>query len=378
MHSLVVSRNVLDPVSSKLRGILRALVQCPGPDASTFEKAEQALLETPAELVVVVLSPVADADLETLRKLRRACAGHVLAVGPIADSKFILRALQSGADHYVDESELGTEVAAALSRLQIKQEALAPSGRLLTILASSGGSGASTLAANIAAVLAKEQQRCALFDLNPGRGDLASLLDLKPQFTIADLCLNVARLDQAMFEKLLVRHESGVYLLGAPQMFGAIRSVTAQGVSQALRLARSYFPYVVVDLEDCFHEEQIATLRQATRILLVCRLDFTSLRNARRILEHFQEVEIPRDRARLVINRFGQPNELPVAEAEKALGEKLGHFIPDDPKTINGANNAGIPAVLQAPNSKIAQSIVQLARTVVERRRGDVAAPTAR
>jgi pilus assembly protein CpaE len=103
--------------------------------------------------------------------------------------------------------------------------------------------------------------------------------------------------------------------------------------------------------------------------MLVARLDFTSLRNARRILEHFQDLDVPRERVRVVINRHGQANELPVDEAEEALGEKLAHFIPDDPKTVNGANNAGLPVVLRAPKMKVAQAISQLARTVLERRR---------
>jgi pilus assembly protein CpaE len=190
---------------------------------------------------------------------------------------------------------------------------------------------------------------------------------LKPQFTLADLCLNVSRLDRAMFEKMLVRHSSGVHLLASPQVFGNARVVTSQGVSHALTMARKLFAHVVVDLEDCFHEEQIVTLRQAASILLVFRLDFTSLRNARRILEQLKDLEIPRVRVRLVANRHGTPYELPLIEAEQALGEKLVHFIPDDPKSLNRANNAGIPVVLKNPTAKVSRSMAALAKIVFNR-----------
>ena len=64
----------------------------------------------------------------------------------------------------------------------------APEGRTITVLAASGGSGASTLAANLAVVLALECQRCVLVDLKPGVGDLlAGFFDLKPKHTLADL-----------------------------------------------------------------------------------------------------------------------------------------------------------------------------------------------
>jgi pilus assembly protein CpaE len=222
-----------------------------------------------------------------------------------------------------------------------------------------------------ARVLAGEHRRCCLFDLKPGRGDLAALLDLKPAFHLADLCLNVTRLDRAMFEKLLTPHDSGVHLLASPQVFGEMRQVTTQGVAQALAMARRVFGHVVADLEDCFHEEQLLTLRQATVVLLVSRLDFTSLRNVRRILDHLDGAGVGRDRVRLVVNRHGQANELPSQDAEEALGGKLAYFVPDDPKTINGANNTGIPAVLKSPSAKVCQSIVQLTRTILDRRRAE-------
>jgi pilus assembly protein CpaE len=241
------------------------------------------------------------------------------------------------------------------------------------VLACSGGSGASTLAVNVAAALAREHQRCALLDLKPGRGDLAALLDLRPAFTLADLCVNAARLDRAMFEKLLTPHPSGVHLLASPQAFDGLRLITAQGVGQALDLARKLFPHVVVDVEDCFHEEQVLTLRQAAVVLLVARLDFTSLRNARRILAHAHELGVPPDRLRLVANRHGQPGELAVDEAEEALGMKIAHFVPDDPKAVNHANNAGVPVVLKAPAARVSQRIAQAARLAVERRRGEPA-----
>ena len=121
---------------------------------------------------------------------------------------------------------------------------------------------------------------------------------------------------------------------------------------------------VVVDLDDCFHEEQVQALRQSGVILFVLRLDFTSLRNAQRILAQLEQMEIPREHFRLVVNRYGQAKELPPAKVEEALGMKIAHYIPDDPKTINWANNTGHPAVLEAPSAKVSRSLTVLARSV--------------
>src|SRR5581483_10356762 len=99
-------------------------------------------------------------------------------------------------------------------------------GQVIGLLGASGGSGSSTLAVNLAGVLARDLDRCALIDLKPGAGDLAALLDVKPTHNLADLCLNVGRMDRAMFESALVPHTSGVHLLAPPLMYEDIRLVT--------------------------------------------------------------------------------------------------------------------------------------------------------
>jgi pilus assembly protein CpaE len=371
MRTLVVSNNGLDPVSTRLRGVLRTRVDMEGPTVARYEDVEKCLTQGEADMFVVALSPDPERGLEALRRLRRSTAGYVLAVGQTSEPKLILRALDHGADHYLDEADLEAGLEAVLMRLQSKREVTPPSGRLVAVLGASGGSGASTLSANLSAALAKEHSKCALIDLKPGRGDLAALFDLKPNFHLADLCLNATRLDQAMFEKALVPHPCGVHLLAAPQLFADTRLVTAQGVSQVLNLSRRLYSHVVADLEDCFHEEQLTALRQASTVVVVSRLDFTSLRNVRRILEHLEENGISRSVVKIAVNRYGQPGELPASEAEEALGGKLSFYIPDDPKTINSSNNTGVPAVLRAPSAKVSTAINQMARTVLERRRAE-------
>jgi pilus assembly protein CpaE len=374
MRILVVCHSLLDPLNNRLREVLTKRLDPKGPTLARYDDAERQLAQVPADLTLVSLTAAPERGLEVLARLRRQMPGCLLAVGHASDSKLILRALNHGADLFLDEAELEESLEAALARLHRRDEIAPSSGRAVAVLACSGGCGASTLAVNVAAVLARDHQRCALIDLKPGRGDLAALLDLKPAFTLADLCLNVSRLDRAMFEKLLAAHASGIHLLGSPQAFEGVRVITAQGTGQAVAMARSLFPYVVVDVEDCFHEEQVLALNQAAAVLLVIRLDFTSLRNARRILEHLADRGVPEPRLRVVANRHGQPGELPVAEGETALGVKIAHFIPDDPKTVNTANNLGIPAVLKSPSAKVSQAVAQLARTLLERRRAEPAA----
>jgi pilus assembly protein CpaE len=287
----------------------------------------------------------------------------VLVVGP-STSKLVLRALRAGAADYVDQADLEAELQSALRHAADGANGGAAAGRLIAVMAPSGGSGSSTLATNIAAALAREHQKIALVDLNLEFGDLAALLDLKPVYTLAELTQDVARMDRVLLERTLVRHSSGVHLLAPPRTFADVSFVTPEGVEQALNLARAMFPYVVVDLEHGYRDMQSRALRQADIMLLVIRLEFAALRNARKTLDHLDHLGINKDRVRLVVNRYGQPKEVPAAKAEEALGAKIFHFVPDDPRAVIRANNNGVPFVLEAPAAKVSKNVTHLAMSI--------------
>ena len=364
MRFFIASNNAT--VDARLQEVLSAQGHdCVVSALTPASQATNRLAQANADVLVVVLSPNAEPALALLHGHRSPSIKRILAIGPVGQPKVRLAALQEGADNYLDEAELTLEFEAILGRLTSRP---APTknenGRVISLLAPSGGSGSSTLAVNMATALARTHKSCLLFDLNLGAGDLAALLDIKPAHTLADLCRNSTRMDQAIFERSLTHHSSGVSLLSPSRSFTDIGQVTAQGVNDALTLARAMFPYIICDLDDSFHSEQTQTLRQSEVILLVLRLDFTSLRNTQRTLDHLTQLQIHRDRVRIVVNRYGQPKELPASKAEEVLGMKIAHYIPDDPKTINRANNNGVPAILDAPSAKVSKSVLQLAASI--------------
>ena len=363
MRAFIVSDH--EPTTGRVRqALLREGLDCPAAHVLAPGLAAERLTRARAELVVLVLAPDPERALAVLPGIRLLAHGRVVVVGPASDTRLVIRALREGAGDYIDEAELEAELRAALERMRAESVTQLEMGRAIAVLAPSGGSGSSTLAVNLATVLAREHQRSLLLDLKLATGDLAALLDLKPAHTLADLCQNAARMDRVMFERSLARHASGVHLLAPPRTFADIGQVTPEGVRQALTLARALFPYVVADLDHSFAEEQAQVLRQADVVLLVLRLDFTCLRNTRRALDYLARLGVGPDRVRVVVNRYGQAKEVPAAKAEDALGLKIFHYVPDDPKTVNRANNGGVPLVLDSPSAKVARSVSQLAVSI--------------
>ena len=75
------------------------------------------------------------------------------------------------------------------------------------------------MAVNISAALAREHLRCCLVDLNPGRGDLAALLDLRPQFSLAEAQLLLMLLRRAAHDASLPVDRLRSLMVKLPYLF---------------------------------------------------------------------------------------------------------------------------------------------------------------
>ena len=255
-------------------------------------------------------------------------------------------------------------MAAALGRVQVGESTPTETGRTIAVLGPSGGCGASTLAANIATLLAKEYKKSLLLDLKLEAGDLAALLDVKPTYTLADLCQNIARLDRAIFERcwcstpaafICWPHRATSPTRAASRRRGFAKPWPLAAICSLTSWSTSTTPSA---------RNNRRRLRQADLVLLVLRLDFTSLRNTQRTLDYLRRSASPANGSGWWSTAIGQPKEVPAAKAEEALGLNIAHYVPDDPKTINRANNNGVPVVLESPSAKVSRSVAQLTMSI--------------
>ena len=344
--------------------------RCPVSNVFSLNRAPMRFAESQPELTIVVLSPDPELAWQCLELAHPTDWGRIVVVGPVSDGRLVVQALRTGIHDYVDDANLEADLRTALGRLKQRSPAATTQtqGKIIACVPASGGCGASTIAVNVATALARENKRAALVDLRLEAGDLAPLLDLKPVHTLADLCESPSQVDRNLLEQTLVKHSSGIHLLAAPRHFREIASVTPGGVRQALLTASSMFDNVVADLGHPADEVQAEAVRLADIVLLVFRPDFTSLRNARRILEHLSELGVERDCVRMIANRCGQPREISSDKAAQVLGVETLFFIPEDLKAVNLANNSGVPVLLDSPSARVSKSLLSLAMSVNDSR----------
>jgi len=329
---------------------------------TSLDSATDCLIQFQPETIILVLCPNWEVGIAVMRECLQVSPTRVLAIGPATDPQFILNTLQEGAYHYVDKTTLKTQLTAGLARLSSEIPVPRKIGRVIAVLGTCGGAGSSTLAVNIAIVLAQQYETTGLIDLNLAAGDLSMMLNLAPERNVADFCRNASRMDKLMFEQCFTRHESGVQLLGSsPVDLRETAEITPRDIGKMIGMARSAFPFVVVDVERPFGKKHEQALLQADVILLVMRLDFASLRQTSETIARLTKLGIAKDRILLIVNRYRQPKELRIADVEKALKTKISFFIPNDPQHVNQANNSGIPLVLRFPRAKSAKSITSIA-----------------
>jgi pilus assembly protein CpaE len=314
--------------------------------------------------VLLCLPQHPEEALPLVRELHETLQTRVLVVGPAAEAKLILRLLREGAFQYIDQDEFETELPVAIQRFDASSPADHDFGRLITVVSAGGGTGASTVAANVATGLAARHDRCALVDLRLHAGDLATLLDLQPAHDLADFCRNSSRMNAELFSRCLSAHSSGVRLLAAPGSYHERGLVTPRAVRKAIGMARSRFRYVVVDLDSPYQPEQSQAVLQSDVLLVVIRMDFPSVRQAQQLLMLLDELEVDRQQIHLVAGRYGRAKELKVKDVEATLGLQIRYFVPDDSRSVNRANNRGIPVVLDSPRATISRKLMDISQSV--------------
>jgi pilus assembly protein CpaE len=330
---------------------------------SLSQLVDRASLEMP-HLIVIEQGSSLNESVALIRELATVVPSHIVSIGPADDPRRIMSIMQAGANEYIDSELWQSTLKEAVVRFRTRNLTIAgreSMAHVISVICPIGGGGGSTIAVNVASILARKHESTLLMDLRLETGDLSALLDLHPNFTLADLCSNLERLDDSLFEQILADHSSGIHLLAAPQDRKAVENVTAKGLRRALAFGKRKFPYVVLDLggaHSAIHHEAIS---QSDVVAVVVRFDVPSIRNARRCLEQLDALGVDRSKRRIVVNRYGLSRQLTTQQAQDALGCKVDLFLPEDAASVNLAMNSGKPVVSVKPWSKLSRRLVELA-----------------
>ncbi|HEX2621960.1 MAG TPA: response regulator, partial [Phototrophicaceae bacterium] len=224
---------------------------------------------------------------------------------------------------------------------------------IIVVYSPQGGSGKTMIATNIASGLMKDGVKVLLADADLQFGDVPTFLNLQAQLTVVDLVSEVNDLDAEHFDSVVQTHESGLKVLAGPQRPEFADEVRANPTAYAeiLKKVSGYYDFIVVDMAVNLDEVALALFDAATRILLVGTPTLPSVKNMRFVLDLFDKLEYPPDKAMVVLNkvwdeRQGKNATLPTERIQNFLKRPVVATIPQvDERIILNAILKAVPVI---------------------------------
>lgn len=232
-------------------------------------------------------------------------------------------------------------------------------GQVLTVFSATGGIGTTTVAVNLAAVLATQgRATVCLVDLDAAFHTVAASLALSAHVGLADAARLVeggGSIDATSLAPLLTQDPSGLSVLLAPDYADNADPVPPGVLVQVISTLRTMFDFVVIDTPATFDELVLAAFEASDLIVNVATFGVESLKDLRLTLETLGllaapgRVVTPEHGWRVVINRVETSAGLAAAEAARSLPVPVGAELPLSDE-LEGSPPPGPPLVLRSPD----------------------------
>jgi pilus assembly protein CpaE len=268
--------------------------------------------------------------------------------------------MRAGVREYLERPTTTTDLLEAFVRLtstRRKPGSENSRGKVFTIVNAKGGSGATTVAVNLALALQSIHHSTALVDLAP-LGHCSLHLNLKPSFTISDAVSNLHRLDSSLLDSFMARHGNGLQVLAGSGTPTAIEP-SASDFARLFDTLVGMFHYIVVDASSRLDSATRLASNLSEKTLLVAHADVATLWSAGRVAQYLGESG-SRERFSLILNRYRKVAGFNESEAEAAIGAPVLWRIPNQYFAVSTAIDRGVPVMHQG-NTEISRSITGLA-----------------
>ena len=319
--------------------------------------------ESNARLVLVDLGETVT-GLRVVRAVREESSDIVILVtGPSLPADALLDVMRAGASEYLPRPLSDDAVGEAFQRLRKRVSAPGAEsdlqGRVTTVFSSKGGTGVTTVATNLAVMMARRTgARTLLLDLNPGFGTAEISLGLVPRYSYLDVMRSFHRMDTELFESFLEEHESDVAFLSAPAV-EEDESPDPGAVASLLRLCRRHFHNVIVDGGSRVHGLLIQALQESDDLLMVATPEIPTLRNLKRAQNHLAVRGVGGAIPKVVLNHVREGTGVTDREVREVLGAPVFAAIERDDATVQQSVNVGSP-VGDSGRSRFARGFARL------------------
>jgi len=343
-------------------------------------------LDVPSlEFVAIAIDEDDEADLATIGSII-ALAGQlrikvILIAGDVSPAA-LHSLLRQGADEFVPYPLPEGELQAAIDRLRKPAETAASveaspratggEGVVIGVHGLAGGTGATTLAVNLAWELVNVSKanapRVCILDLGLQFGSVSTFLDLPRRDPVFEMWTDTETMDEDIFRQALVSYHDRLWVLTAPPEMLPLDLISPEDVSRVLGHARKHFDYVVVDMPGTLVQWTETVLCAAQIYFVTLEMDMRSAQNTLRLKRALKAEDLPMDRLRFCMNRAPKFTDMSGKSRVKRMAESLEIGIelhlPDGGKAVSQGADHGLPLASSAPKNPLRREIAKLAATI--------------
>ena len=285
-----------------------------------------------------VVSDIAAVSPETVcaAAFRPELFGH-----DVSESALLIEALRCGVRDFLRRPISAADLGQLAERVRDRESAgPARWGKIVSFISNKGGVGKSTLAVNVSLGLAlKYPGRVLLIDTSLQMGVCAAMLDLEPTVTLTDAARERNRLDEMLIRQLATVHSSGLHLLAAPSDALEGTEIDDDLISRVLTLSRRAYDFVIVDTFPLFDAVVMAVVDASDVAYIVLENVVPTLLGVTKLLSLLDSVGYPRERQRVVINRYANHSGcLRPTDVALRLNRDIDHIVPYNRGLIAAAN----------------------------------------
>jgi pilus assembly protein CpaE len=293
--------------------------------------------------------------------------------------------LRKGADEFVPYPLPEGELARAIERVRAVDTPVVAQptgsnlksgeqkdGAVLAVHGLAGGTGATTLAVNLAWELANisgdTSPSVCLLDLDLQFGAASTYLDLPRREVVYEMLSDTESMDEESFAQSLLTFEGKLQVLTSPTDMLPLDLITPEDIERVIVMARSHFDYVVIDMPSTLVQWSETVLQEAHVYFTTLELDMRSAQNALRFKRALQSEELPVEKLRYVVNRAPKFTDLSGKSRIKRMAESLDISIdlqlPDGGKQVSQGSDHGLPLATSAPKNPLRKEIAKLAASI--------------
>jgi pilus assembly protein CpaE len=333
------------------------------PDMDGIAATEMIRQNDPA-VQIVILSVQGDPNY--MRRAMLAGARDFLTKPPSVDE--LTAAIRRAGQMAIEERKKAAAVPhvginkAGLAQLSVTQ------GKVIVVYGPKGGSGATTVAVNLAIALHSEDEPVVLVDANLQFGDVAVFLNEQVKNNVLDLATRADELDREFVEEVLIEHSpSGIKLLAAPSRPEYAENVSGEQFTKVLDYLRRLYAYIVVDGSSTLTDVILAAMDNSDLILLITGQDIPSIKNARVYFDLADVLGLDRKRILFVMNRHDKRIGITPEKVAESFKHEIIAVLPADERVVLPSINRGVPFILGDRSRPIAKSIIDLVDLIRQR-----------